>query len=369
MGQTDYIAKETTKKLERVAEKIIEAKKDLRIGTKSLTPLNYKEEMEKFFKSKTYNPKFKYKKQSLPKYDNTIDSLKKEIDSLKFPEDLKEHILNLLDDQKKLYLTKKSIGKKGFSKNAHSLFDWGSDRLDLLLANTPNVPFRIYEHHITRNAMQIKKQFEEVLAKYHLTDYKIKIDPISTHIISAGYKSVKVGNKIVRYDCNVKRLIVHEIESHILQTQNIKNAKTPLVELSSYGNQNLYSEGLAVYNEIATRKITPSAFEMYYYRIKAVRMINKSFREIYNSLIDPLRPKRAYVMTYRVKRGMSDTSEPGGFPKDASYLLGFHEIENLVNEGFPRKHLYLTKSPVLTTILLKYGIIDDKKVITPGFFR
>jgi len=78
---------------------------------------------------------------------------------------------------------------------------------------------------------------------------------------------------------------------------------------------------------------------------------------------------RAYIMTYRVKRGLRETKEAGGFPKDASYLLGFHEIETLVNEGFSKRQLYITKSPVLTSLLLKYELVDDKNIITPRFLK
>mgnify|MGYP003393327757 CR=1 FL=1 len=368
MSDKELISKETLQKLEETTKKIIEIKNHLRIGTTSLTPLNYSSEMEKFLKSNTYNPQYVYKEQTLIDYSSEIEELKIKINNLEIPSDLKEHILELLEDLRNLYLTKLSIGKSDFSKNSHKLFDWGTDRLDILLAKTSDVAFQIYISHKMQNAQKIKERFEKVLDVYKLTSFKIRVDSFSSHIISAGYKTIGIGNSIQRYECNVDRLIVHEIESHILQTENIKRSPTSLSELSKYGNQNLYAEGLAVYNEIITRKITPSAYEMYYYRIKAVRLIHKSFREIYNSLLENLKPTRAFVMTYRVKRGMADTSLSGGFPKDACYLLGFHEIESLVNEGFPKKLLYVTKSPDLTTLLMKYNLIDTKNILIPKFY-
>lgn len=355
--------------LEQISYEIIEIRKKLKIGTSSLTPLNYAEEMEKFFKSKIYNPKYIYQKKDFYDYSKKIDEIKKRIEKIDLPMDLCEHLQDVMEDLRQVYFTKSSIGTEDFSTNAHNLFDWGKDRLDILLSKTPNVHFKIYEKHTMLNAEQIKKSFEKALKKYNLLDYTVKINSQATHIICAGFKSIEIGSNVKRFECNVDRLIVHEIESHILQTQNTKDRKTPIAELTKYGNQNLYCEGLAVYNEITTRKITPTAFEMYYFRIKAVRFLHKGFREIYNLLRENLSPTRAFVMTYRVKRGLSDTSKSGGFPKDACYLLGFHEIENLINEGFSKKHLYLTKSPVLSTLLLKYGIIDNKKILTPKFYR
>jgi hypothetical protein len=363
------IDKKEKEKLETLAREIIKIKYALRIGTSQLTPLNHLEEMEKFFKSDNYNPKYIYRKIELPDYGLKIDELKSKVSKLHIPQDLKEHILSFLDDEKNLYKTKISIGKNDFSENAHSLFDWGKDRLDLLLAKTPDVKFKMHIKHKMTNAEYIKERFLKTLNDYEVGGFEVGINNFSSHIINVGQRTINIGSQIKRFECNVDRLVVHEIESHVLQTNNIKNSTSALSELSKYGNQNLYSEGLAVFNEIYDRKITPSAFETYFFRIKAVRLLHQSFREIYKTLSEDINPHKAFVMTYRVKRGLSDTSKPGGFPKDAAYLLGFHEIENLINEGFNKKLLYATKSPVLTSLLDKYGLIDTEKLLTPQFYR
>lgn len=367
MQDKSIIPPKTILQLEEISKDIIQIKKTLRLGTTTLTPLNYTEEMEKFLSSPSYNPTYIYKSQELPRFDMQIDQIKLRIDNLQFPDEFKEHILEFLDDQKNLYFTKLSVGSSDFSHNAHKLFDWGSDRLDLLLTNTPNVKFKLHIKHALQGAEYIKKRFEKTLKKYGIDSFKVKIDSFSPHIVNVGYHSISIGSEIKRFECNIDRLVVHEIESHVLQTENTKNSPTPLSEFTKYGNQHLYGEGLAIYNEISTRKITPSAFEMYYYRIKAVRLLHKSFREIYETLLENLNPQRAFVMTYRVKRGLTDTSLPGGFPKDASYLLGYHEIENLISKNYPQKLLYATKSPLLSTLLHRYNLIDLENVRTPKF--
>lgn len=370
MAKDDSIIPESTQQaLEEIAKNFLAIKKYLHIGTTSLTPLNYTEELEKFFKSKMYNPQYVYKKRKFKNITHVLDESKRRIDELEIPDELKIYFLDFFDDQKKLFLTKSSIGTNEFSDNAHKLFDWGNDRLDLLLKNTPKVEFRMHIKHHMHDANKIKKLFEKSLARYGIDGFEVKIDTFSPHIINVGQQTINIGSEIRRFECNVNRLIVHEIESHVIQAENAKKSTTLLSELSNYGNQNLYGEGLAVYNEIATRKITPSAFEMYYSRIKAVRILDKSFRQIYESLLENLTPQRAFVMTYRVKRGLADTSQPGGFPKDAAYLLGFHEIEKLVAEKFPKKLLYATRSPILSKLLAKYGLLNTEKVLTPKFHR
>ena len=365
MKDKNEISPKDKEALESLASEIIKIKKTLRLGTTSLTPVNYSEEMQKFFADHRYNPQYIYRVKEMPDFSKIITNFKIQADALTLPDDLKEYILEFLDDQINLYITKKSIGSPEFSSNVHNLFDWGIDNLDLLLASTSDVEFKMHINHKLRNVEYIKKQFEKALMRYKITGFEVRIDEFSPHIINVGYNVINIGSEIKRFECNVDRLVVHEIETHVLQTYNTKNLPTSLAEFTKYGNQNLFGEGLAIYNEIATRKITPSAFEIYYYRIKAVRNINKSFSEIFEILLEHLNPERAFIMAYRVKRGTSDTSLPGGFPKDASYLLGYHEVKKILAEKYPRKLLYATKSPVLSTLLDKYHLIDLNKVLVP----
>lgn len=367
MAGDKFISEKTEEELDAITRKIIAIKRILLLGSSTLAPVNYKEEMEKFLSSSSYNPQYIYKSKPLPNLLEKLDSYKKGVDRLDIPQDLKEHVLDFIDDQIALYNIKRSIGTKDFSKNAQKLFDWGSDRLDMILTNTPNVEFKMDIEHKMQDAFDIKKRFEDILKKYKIKGFTVQIDETTPHIISVGYKTINIGKDIRRFECNVDRLIIHEIESHVFQTYNMKLSPTPLSELFKYGNKHLYGEGLAIYNEIHNRKITPSAFEMYYFRIKAVRNLHKSFREIFNMLCEDLDPYKAFVMTYRVKRGLGDTSTPGGFAKDASYLLGYHEIEALYAKNYSEKLMYATKSPVLSTLLYKYGFIDLNKIVVPKF--
>ncbi len=367
VARDKFLSEKIKDDLDTIARKIIEIKKILLLGSTTLAPVNYKEEMEKFLSSSSYNPQYIYKAKPLPALLGKLDSYKKEVDRLDIPQDLKEHILDFIDDQIALYRIKRSVGKKDFSENAEKLFDWGSDRLDMILTKTPNVKFKMGIEHKLQDAFDIKKRFEKVLKKYRIKGFTVQIDDTTPHIISVGYKTINIGKDIRRYKCNVDRLIIHEIESHVFQTCNMKLSPTPLSELFKYKNKHLYGEGLAIYNEIRNRKITPSAFETYFFRIKAVRNLHKSFREIFNILCEDLNPYKAFVMTYRVKRGLSDTSAPGGFAKDAVYLLGYHEIETLYAKNYNEKLMYATKSPALSTLLHKYGFIDLEKIVVPKF--
>jgi len=365
--QSDQISEKTKQNLLTIAERISVIKNKLMLSSSSLTPVNYAEEMDKFMHSDTYNPHYTYRDPIYNDYEDEYSQIRQEIKKLQLPVDLNEHLEDIIRESETMYKAKISIGTSEFATNVSQLFNWGKDRLDLLLSNTPKVQFQLHNAHRLQDASKIRSRFLDVLASYNITDLPIVIDDFSAHIISITPSAIKIGNKVLRYECNVDRLIVHEIESHALQIVNVKRNANQLTDLTKYANKDLYSEGLAVYNEITTRSITPEAYQTYYNRIHAVRLLHKSFREIFETLGKDLPLHKAFITTYRVKRGMGETKEPGGFPKDAAYLLGYHEIESLISDGFSKKLLYATKSPVLTTLLNKYGLIDTKNLITPKF--
>ncbi len=52
-----------------------------------------------------------------------------------------------------------------------------------------------------------------------------------------------------------------------------------------------------------------------------------TFRQLYNSVLGVLPPKSAFSVTYRVKRGLGDTSYPGIYCKDIVYFRGFRKVK------------------------------------------
>ena len=120
-----------------------------------------------------------------------------------------------------------------------------------------------------------------------------------------------------------------------------------------------------MYNEIASETITRAAFNAYYYRAKAVALMHKSFAEIYQALFRALGKHKAFLTTYRIKRGMSDTKKPGGYAKDALYLLGYFEIKRYLENGGRLAFLYLTQDPELGELLLKYNLLPVSEFYLP----
>lgn len=343
--------------------------KYLIFGTTSLTPLNFEEEKQKFLTSSTYNPIYYYKSFDAKPFENALKELRVILKSLRIPRDLKLYLEDYLLDLKLLEKTKKNIGSDDFAYYARKLFKYHEINFHTTSLSHPDCLSQEPPSNTLLTAPEIAGVFEDILHnRYGLTQFEVFVDSGKCNIIWTGGKSIHIGRAIKRYEKNVRRLVVHEIESHALQFHNLSLYNNPLMRLTKYGESHLYSEGLAVFNEVKTKTITKKTYEEYWYRLKAVEMLDQSFREIYTYLSHYLPEKRAFLTTYRVKRGMKHTVKPGGFPKDASYFLGYKTISDYVHSGLHLDYLYLTKSPQLTSLLLRNNLLSPVKIKLPNFW-
>jgi hypothetical protein len=71
---------------------------------------------------------------------------------------------------------------------------------------------------------------------------------------------------------------------------------------------------------------------------------SKSFYEIFRVLVHYGLPcEYAWAATLRVKRGFSDTSQPGAFPKDHHYLKGYLAVKKYAKPGGDLRAPYIGK--------------------------
>lgn len=359
---------EIVTQLKYIIKKAILLQSKLNLGTSMLTPTNLLEEREKFFASADNNPVFVYKKKKLMVTEDDIELLLTDLNNLEIDQDLKDYFFNAIYKFKLVKKTIEAIGTDNFASFSSQLFNISQIEIDTHLNMIPELKFNEPSKKELWSALTIKNHFEQIIMeRYGLDEVKILLDEFNPFTIRVSNQKVIVGGKIKRYSHNVERLTVHEIESHVLRRQSLLQTKNVLHRLASYDQSILYSEGLAVYNEITTGKITESAMNIYINRMQSVNRIHLSFREIYNYLINFLEPKIAFIMTYRVKRGMRDTSQPGGFKKDAYYLMGYFRVKEFVDKGGDIKDLYRFALPELITLLRKHNLASTKYTILPRF--
>lgn len=356
-----------TKKLEDFVKNCLKLQSHLALDTRVLTPMNLVKERDKFFKSKTYNPQFEYHKPQVAVTEQAIENLVIELNQLNIPEDLRQYYEIALEQMKSQRRTMEAIGTPNFAAFSSRLFTINQTATQIYLDQIPQVEFNTKTGHELLDAEEIKDRFEEVIEDYKFDDVEVFLDDFNPYTVRVGSKRLIVGSGIRRYANNVERLITHEIESHIIRRRSLMQIGNILHRFAPFDRSILFSEGLAVYNEITQKKITKSAMNTYIQRLQAVNKLDLSFREIYNYLINFIKPSLAFVMTYRVKRGMTDTSLPGGYEKDAYYLMGYFEVKDFVDKGGDLKNLYRFAVPELETLLKKYNLASDIKAILPKF--
>lgn len=366
----DVFSEKDKKVIYTFAQKCLRLRNACMLDTAVLTPLNFTEEKIKFMQSKTYNPRFCYKKISVRKSVKEIALLREQLTMMQLPDDLALYFFEYLNNLELLSKTVKSIGSDRFPRLTKKLFHMSVSNAYAVLKELPKIDFQEEQKNKLHSAEQIANIFQEYMQTYHeLYNYKIYLDSFNDHTIRVGEKKLVIGSRVKRTASNVNRLIVHEIESHILQRHNTKIGKNPLVKLICEGEHDMLSEGLAVFNEVYTKTITHKAYATYFYRLKAVEMLNSSFREIYTYLTDFVTPHQSFIITARVKRGMHDTAQPGGFPKDAAYLLGYDKINKYVAKGGNLPFLYIVRNPEYGKLLAKYNLLTTADYVLPKFLR
>jgi hypothetical protein len=135
----------------------------------------------------------------------------------------------------------------------------------------------------------------------------------------------------------------HELQTHFLRNINQKKqgwTKNPALESQLRSTE----EGLAVLHSLLPqpKSFARRAFQHYV----TISLANeKSFAQVFQQLRDlGSTEAEAWEQTYRVKRGLRDTSQPGGNTKDISYLKGMITMWKwLTDPNHHPKDLYLGK--------------------------
>lgn len=363
------ITRQNSQKLNAFSTNVAEVYNQIQVQTTQLTPLNYQEEQKKFFSSNHYNPQFTYQKEELPPVNLLLNTLWRELLSLYLPLDLESYSESLLYHFAHLHETRASIGSDHFAHNAKLLYPFRKLNPEKIAKDFPHLSFADSSGAPLMNAFEIQDYARNYIrTSEYLDSFAVVIDRSNQQTIRATIGKLIIGSAVTRNEQNVVRLIVHEIESHMLQRQNLLAGPAALFLRTQYDRE-LYAEGMALYNEIITNTITKSAYDLYFHRLKAVSMIDKSFREIFEYLLNYMPKNKAYVTTYRVKRGMGDTGKAGGWAKDAVYLLGYKAVCDYLSNGGRREFLYQTQVPKLGELLLKYNLLSRHTCQLPAFLE
>ncbi|MBR9690151.1 DUF1704 domain-containing protein [Candidatus Woesearchaeota archaeon] len=329
--------------------------------SESVTPKNDYSQRKKFIaaynKGEVYNPQYKYKKKQ-KKLQNLKDSL------LNLRQcDLDKYNMSLI---RKLLLHIDFIDSIGGDENqVYTNGKPDSDMVALAKELIPKKKGRMQKRILV--AKEAKTSFMEYLSGFGIRDWKVVIKKkmIAKASVDPSKKILFIKDRKYSFH-EVNNLISHEIAVHILRAVNGYRQKNPLFYLGT-GDYLRTEEGLAIMMEQLTGNYSEQRFKFFCARIIAADMsLSKSFYHIFNALHKKynLSKHNAYIITKRAKRGMVDTSLPGGYIKDHVYFEGFQMIRKFMQEGGDIRPLFAGKIALSERSLVKKESIK-KDILVP----
>ncbi|PKL36841.1 hypothetical protein CVV38_03020 [Candidatus Peregrinibacteria bacterium HGW-Peregrinibacteria-1] len=327
-----------------VDQKIMDVDRDTKL-LYYLHPINLKEETDKFFKNTDYNPQFTYRPLKFSPEEALAKLEKIETDETPLGKLLakkKQAVINKIN-----LLT--SIDKPGFTKISQKIYGRPSkEEYEKVVSILNKVNVREVQRARTKLIYDDKAAqniFMQVFKKYKLKHWKVVIKENMVARCLANKNNIlfiRRGSKFSEE--SIKNLIIHEIETHILTSEN---GKFQPYEILNRGTADYLTtqEGLAMYNvEQQSNQIFNENYNAHGLVMAIYESMKHPFVTAYNNLRALGIPRlTAYKIVLKAKRGYCDTSKPGAFTKDYIYYKGYHEIKEFVAQGGEIKDLYIGK--------------------------
>jgi hypothetical protein len=364
-------------KKELKLQEVTELLQELRIPISLVfTPINLKEEKKNFFESDTYEPYFEYRV-----VNNKNNKIFRRLSSLKRISDVDPRIsdfyIKLIEDKKlasdlmhsvgnnelvtELSLRKYRAPSARLFRNSARVLRGKLDKYDVKINNKLDRGEKL-------NYKQIEKVFDITFDMLGLEDWEIAPSKnINKNAIKIGIKGKKVyvDPNIKRSEYKIKKLLIHEIGTHVLRSYNGFKTGFP-----AFGNANVSSyldieEGLATWNEESMGYLTDKWLKIKAGMTWAIYLGERlSFRQLYNAVSGNFLKYSSWDIVYRVKRGLGDTSYPGIYGKDVVYFRGFRKVKRLLEKD-PTLYekFYAGKIDYKRTKWVDEGLLPRPKVV------
>jgi hypothetical protein len=194
---------------------------------------------------------------------------------------------------------------------------------------------------------KVTKAIYDFLAAHHLeNDFSLlwSADFVSRASLTDD-NVIKLRLPCAVYEEDLTGLLYHEIGTHALRRINYQQQPWYLQKRKfGFAPYLKTEEGLAVLHGILPKK------NRYVY-LTAINYLadqlarSSSFLEVWHFVRRYITDQElAFSMTFKKKRGLTDTNRPGGFSKDFVYFEGLVEVTRfLIKNQFPIKELYFGK--------------------------
>lgn len=212
---------------------------------------------------------------------------------------------------------------------------------------------------------------DDALRQHGLHEWQVLVREGLVADCTVGRKRVYLRRGARFSQEHVGALIAHEIETHALAAEN--GAMQP-VSLFSRGCANYLDtqEGLAIFNQ--NRLLSPhheKRFRPAQLVLAISRALSYSFADTREYLEEEFGflPERAITVTIGMKRGLTDTSEPGAFTKGLVYFRGLRAIEEFVQGGGDLRRLYVGKVALEDLELVEQIPGLKPPILLPSYLR
>jgi uncharacterized protein (TIGR02421 family) len=310
----------------------------------ALVPTNLRTERERFLTGKIAHPQFTYSIN-----EELLREVRAQAEAITAPRTLIGELL----EAKRIELVKKldlllSVGTDRFTELSQDIY------------GTPDKDILTYAHDLLRRypvgneapeslrltSDAVKIALEDVLHQYNLTDWEVVLNDrsVSGIIVNPHKRRISVAARTVLGVSRLAPLITHELETHVLTAVNGQAQPLQLFVLGFAGYLRT-QEGLAAYNVMRQHEHIHRPARFWARNAIACDLtLRHSFREVFDAIRElGFADRFAFGVTTKVKRGLTDTSQHGGWTKEYLYLAGERDISRFVQDGGKIRDLYIGK--------------------------
>ncbi|OIO52898.1 hypothetical protein AUJ46_06515 [Candidatus Peregrinibacteria bacterium CG1_02_54_53] len=195
------------------------------------------------------------------------------------------------------------------------------------------------------SAAQAQQLLQDAIDHYGLHDWHCVLRDSIVADCTVGGRTIALRSRAKFTKSHVDALIAHEIETHAITAENGTHQSWHLLRKGT-ANYLTTQEGLAIWNQ---NRVLPAWHIKRYRPAQSLLAVSYAQTHSFKDTRLYLEEKLGYPVlkalnkAIDVKRGISDTSQPGAFIKGAVYFLGHRAIESFVKNDGDLKRLYWGK--------------------------
>lgn len=313
----------------------------------ALGPINYQQEKERFLANSSGCPIFRYHTMSEKNFQHNLNLLQNLTSDLRFEQEpnLKQLYLDKIEELNYELELRAAIGKEVETFHQKSVWLFGKiEGLDFQQAKQrfKKRKKRAKTEKKFLNSEIIKEVFNRALVKLELAGWEAVIEPKAFYItINAqnprGHK-IEIPPAWQETPSRLEEILEHEIVTHLCRRRSGELSKLAFLGHPGADKSHQTDEGLAIYGEKQAPLSSGRTSLKHIAKEVAMgaAMEGRNFRQTHNYLVElGLNPKAAWYKTFRVFRGIADTSKKDGLicTLDSVYRLGEKEVNNFVREN------------------------------------